>query len=109
MKHIMAVGIGTVAMLVAVSASADDLHHDDFQSGEAGAKAGMAIYNNTIGKDNPLKTAPTWEEQARQKARDAGREMGERYNKPKSSQDAQSDSGRRQSDRESHTDNLRQP
>jgi len=109
MKDIMRVGVGALAMLWAVDASASDLHHDDFQSGEAGAKFGTAIYNNTIGKDTPLKSAPTWEEQARQKTRDAGREMGERLHKPTSSQDAQSDSGKRQSEPWPRTDNTRRP
>ncbi len=109
MRRIMCAGIGAVAMLWALSAQGEDLYHDDFKSGEAGAKLGTAIYNSTIGKDHPLGTAPTWEEQLRQKARDAGRKRGERNNRTNSSQDSQSGSGETQSDNDSRTDNTRQP
>lgn len=109
MRHILRVGLCAVTLLWAMSAQASDLHHDDFQSGEAGAKAGTAIYNSTIGKDNPLQTAPTWEEQARQKARDMGREHGERLIKPKSSEESRPDSSTKQSETWPRSDNPRRP
>lgn len=53
-----------------------EIPNQDFQSGEAGAKAGIRLYNSTIGKDQPLETMPSAEDRLRQQMREAGREAG---------------------------------
>ena len=49
----------------------------DYQDGEAGYQLGKQIYNNTIGRDNPLPPdPPTYEDRARNWLRDAGKKAG---------------------------------
>lgn len=78
MKTLLVTGLFLLGVVGPTAFGGEHDFHDDFQSGEAGAKLGTAIFNNTIGKDNPIPDTPSFEERLREKVREAGREAGQK-------------------------------
>jgi hypothetical protein len=107
MKTTLIVVSSVFVMVMTANAIAEDLHHDDYQSGEAGAKLGTAVFNSTIGKDKPIPNTPSFEEQIRQKARDAGHDAGTRSQGRSSDNSSQNSPYGSSSER--RTDNPRRP